>query len=81
MAAVFFRHIHGGNGCCGGVNEVADGGVAASGVPEDVGVGGHGCGGGVVGGSQVVPHRSRQLAEKDAKENGAIFVLSRRQLG
>jgi hypothetical protein len=61
--------------------EVADGGFAALGVPEDVGVGGHGCGGGMVGGSQVVSHRSRQLAEKDAKENGAIFVLSRRQLG
>ncbi len=28
----------------------------------------------------VVSHRSWQLAEKDAKENGAIFVLSHRQL-
>jgi hypothetical protein len=58
---------------------MTDGWLAASGVPQDIGVGGHGRGGGVVGGGQVVPHRGWQFAEEDAEENCAILVFSCRQ--
>jgi hypothetical protein len=54
--AAVTREILTGNGSYAGICDVADRGIVASCIPENVGVGGHGGDGVMVGGSQMVSH-------------------------
>jgi hypothetical protein len=79
MAAAVTREILTCNGSYAGVCDVADHGIAASCIPENVGIGGHGGGDVMVGGSQMVSHGGGQLAEENSEEDSPVLVLASRK--